>query len=128
MTIRPYKSSDNDGLYEMMLAELGEWADYYDDNGISVQYQTALRNCIVYVAVEEETVCGFIRVRDDDGFCIIVYDLLVHKNHRGKNYGRTLISHVCSEFPGTDVYVMSDEDGYYEKQGYRKVGSIFKLG
>jgi len=127
MTIRLYNSSDDTGLYEMMLEELGEWSDYYDDKGISRQYQIALSNCIVYVAVEEETVCGFIRVRNDDGFCIIVYDLLVHKNYRGKSYGRALIDRVCTDFKETEVYVMSDEDGYYEKQGFRKIGSIFEL-
>ena len=128
MNTRLYRTSDNIAIYDMMLAELGEWSDYYDDNGISSQYHVALKNCIVYVAVDDDdTVCGFIRVRNDDGFFLVVYDLLVHKNHRGNNYGRMLINRVCSDFPGIDVYVMSDEDGYYEKQGFKKVGSIFEL-
>jgi hypothetical protein len=26
------------------------------------------------------------------------------------------------------MYVMSDVDGYYEKLGYRRVGSVFEVG
>jgi len=125
---RLYKPSDNAALYDMMLAEDGEWSDYYDDSGISSQFQVALNNCIVYVVVDDDdTACGFIRVRNDDGFFLVVYDLLVHKKYRGKNCGRILIDRVCKDYPGIDVYVMSDEDGYYEKQGFNKVGSIFEL-
>ncbi len=34
---------------------------------------------------------------------------------------------VCSDFPGDTVYVMSDADKYYEKQGYRREGSVFEV-
>jgi hypothetical protein len=32
---------------------------------------------------------------------------------------------VCKEYPEQTVYVMSDVDPYYEKQGYQKEGTIF---
>jgi len=32
---------------------------------------------------------------------------------------------ICDTFPDNTVYVMSDVDLYYEKQGFKREGSIF---
>ena len=71
--------------------------------------------------------CGYIRCRDDDGFGVYIYDLLVDKTSRGKSFGRMLMDRVRSHFPNETVYVMSDVDAYYEKQGYQREGTIWKL-
>lgn len=34
---------------------------------------------------------------------------------------------VCQDFPDQPVYVMSDVDSYYEKLGYIREGSIFRV-
>ena len=65
------------------------------------------------------------RCREDEGFGLYVYDLLVRRSHRGRRLGRTLLEHVSAEFPDQPVYVMSDVDPYYEKLGYRREGSVF---
>ena len=41
--------------------------------------------------------------------------------------GKKLMERTSSEFPNTDVYVLSDVDPYYTKLGYQKEGSIFKV-
>ncbi len=51
--------------------------------------------------------------------------LLVDADCRGKSYGRFLMEQACKDFPEQTVYVMSDVDPYYEKQGYQKEGTIF---
>ena len=67
------------------------------------------------------------RCRDDNGFGIYVYDLLVRKSYRGHGIGRKLIEYLCIKHPLDTVYVMSDVDEYYQKQGYRREGSIFQV-
>jgi hypothetical protein len=46
---------------------------------------------------------------------------------RNRKIGRTLISKVKSDFMNLTVYALSDEDAYYKKLGYRKVGSVFEI-
>ncbi|MGI6659235.1 MAG: GNAT family N-acetyltransferase [Dethiobacteraceae bacterium] len=67
------------------------------------------------------------RCREDDGFGVYIYDLLVRKTHRGRQIGKSLIEWVCQNFQDQPVYVMSDVDRYYEKLGYRREGSIFEV-
>ncbi len=127
MEIRLYSKADDEALlFEMMKQEEEEWICYYGD-AAAENYRRALDNSIVYVAYEGGLLCGYARIRNDDGFGIYVYDLLVNKEYRGRRTGRKLIERVCRDYPEDIVYIMSDVDGYYEKQGYRKEGSIFEV-
>jgi GNAT superfamily N-acetyltransferase len=63
----------------------------------------------------------------DDGFALYVSELFVVPEMRNRKIGRTLISKVKSDFMNLTVYALSDEDAYYEKLGYRKVGSVFEI-
>lgn len=67
------------------------------------------------------------RCREDEGFGVYVYDLLVRRSSRGKQIDKILLERVCRDFSEQTLYVMSDADQYYEKLGYRKIGSIFKI-
>lgn len=80
-----------------------------------------------YSKADETLVCGYARCREDDGFGVYVYDLLVRKAYRGREIGKSLMERVCQDFPDQPVYVMSDVDSYYEKLGYRREGSIFEV-
>lgn len=108
----------------MMRDEGEDWACYY---GETDKYRRALRHSRVYVAYEGDILCGYVRCRDDDGLCVFVYDLLVRRAFRGRAIGRLLMERVCADFPGVTVYVLSGVDGYYEKLGYSREGSIFKV-
>jgi GNAT superfamily N-acetyltransferase len=119
LLIKRYEKQDEDALFDLMRSE-DDWTGYSGNDQAVEKYKTALSGCIVYVAYEGDTLCGFIRARDDYGFCIFIHDLLVHKKYRGNSYGRLLIEQVCKDFPGT-IYVMSDVDEYYKNQGYEKV-------
>ena len=120
--ISPYSESDEDNLFAMIKAEGPEWKDYHGE-----KYQKALANSTVFVAYDKDELVGFIRVKNDDGFGVYIYDLLVAPKSRGQNLGCTLMEKVCAEFPGETVYVMSDVDEYYRKQGYQRIGSIFEV-
>ena len=122
MEIRVYSQSNEAQLFELLHEE--EWTDYCAD---SAEYTKALLNSLTYVAYEDEILCGYVRCRNDNGFGIYVYDLLVKKAYRGRSFGKMLLDKVCTDHPQDTVYVMSDVDGYYEKQGYHRVGSIFEV-
>jgi GNAT superfamily N-acetyltransferase len=94
-----------------------DWGDYLSH---SDHYNQALELSKTYVAVKDNIICGFIRVKDDFGFSVFIHDLLVHRDYRGQKIGKQLIDHVGSHHQGT-VYVMSDTDAYYNKVGINEI-------
>lgn len=127
MDIRVYsKADDEDKVMKIIENEGEEWQCYSSDNN-SEKYRVALKNSITYVAYEGNVLCGYSRSINDCGFYIYVCDLLVTARHRGKNIGRKLMECVDDDYPNQIVYVMSDVDEYYNKQGYKREGSIFQV-
>lgn len=125
MQIRKYnKTIDEDKLMQMIREEEG-W-DYADES-LADKYKLALETSVTYVAYQDDDLCGFSRSLDDAGFYIYVCDLLVKPAFRGKELGKKLMECLHKDYPNQVVYVMSDEDGYYEKIGYECVGSIFEV-
>ena len=124
--IKAYAPADEAALFAMMREEGEDWRDYWGEDGCEC-YKKALEQSSTFVAYEGGQLAGYVRCREDFGFEIIVHDLLVCKPCRGKQIGRTLMDRVAAAFPGVPVYVMSDVDGYYEKQGYERIGSIFQV-
>ncbi|NLT39089.1 MAG: GNAT family N-acetyltransferase [Clostridiales bacterium] len=124
MVIKKYDTTIESLLFDMLADEGDDWREYYGAKGRE-KYRKALGSSIAYVAFDGEHACGYIRCREDDGFGVYVYDLLVRRTHRGMSIGAALMDQVRRDFPCQPVYVMSDVDPYYEKLGYRRVGSIF---
>jgi len=122
--IRRYTPEDADRLFALIEREGEEWKDYWRGDG-KAKYRNALDNCIVYLAFEGDTLCGYARCRDDDGFGIYVLDLLVDKEYRGKEYGRLLMEQTYVDFPNDTAYVTGDVYPYYEKLGYNVEGKIY---
>jgi len=126
MEIRQYSKANESSLFDLLVDEGEEWRDYHGVAGRD-KYIKALESSITYLAWDDDLVCGYARCREDDGFGVYVYDLLVRKAHRGRQIGKSLLERVCQDFPNQPVYVMSDVDSYYEKLGYRREGSIFEV-
>lgn len=126
MEIKKYSKTYESLLFDLIADEGDEWIDYHGSAGRG-KYINALESSITYIACDGTLVCGYIRCREDDGFGVYVFDLLVRKSYRGKQIGKTLLERVCQDFPKQLIYVMSDVDRYYEKLGYRKEGSIFEV-
>lgn len=124
ITIRRYEAQDENKLFSLIEHEGDEWQDYWKGEN-RTQYHKALSGSVVYLLFTGKKLCGFVRCRDDDGYGVYIYDLLVDQEHRGNEYGRLLMERVFCDFPDVAVYVMSDVNPYYEKLGYEKVGSIF---
>lgn len=125
MKIKRYSKADEAMLFKLLVDEGEDWRSYHD-SACRSKYIRALNNSITYVAYDDSVVCGYTRCREDDGFGIYVYDLLVRKSHRGRQIGKSLVTQVSQDFPGQPVYVMSDVDPYYEKLGFQRVGSVFE--
>lgn len=123
LKIRKYNSAlDYEGLMELVQSEGEEWKEY-----LNPIYRKALDNSITFVALIEDELCGYSRSLSDSGLFIWVVDLLVNKNRRGFSIGKKLMECILTDFPGVDVFVMSDVDAYYDKLGYEKEGSIFQV-
>ena len=127
MRIRAYnKVEDEEKLMKMIEDEGKEWACYSDES-VSDKYRLGLDKSITYVAYEGDELCGYSRSIDDCGFYVYVCDLLVKPMFRGKRIGRKLMDCVYSDYAGHTVYVMSDVDEYYKKQGYKREGSLYEV-
>ncbi|NIZ18643.1 GNAT family N-acetyltransferase [Entomospira culicis] len=121
--IRRYLLSDYTRLFAMMRLE-DDWHGYTDPL-TAERYQRALESSIVYVAILDHHIVAYLRARDDDGFGLYIYDLLVQKEFRGHQLGKMLIEELARDYPNGTIYVMSDVDVYYHKQGFtQREGSI----
>ena len=126
MEIRRYNAaSDSEKILELMRSE-EDWSFYLKDQVIE-KYLLSLANSITYVACHEDELVGYSRSIDDFDTYIYVCDLLVHKQHRGQAIGKQLLDCLSKEFPKHEIFVMSDVDLYYEKLGYLREGSLFKV-
>ncbi|MCL2521702.1 MAG: GNAT family N-acetyltransferase [Erysipelotrichales bacterium] len=110
---------DDKAVFALMRLE-ADWGGYCDSVNVE-NYKIALKESLTYVLYNDNILCGFIRVRDDFGFAVYIHDLLVGKMYRGNSYGKMLIEHVADNFLNSTVYVMSDVDDYYHKQGYKTI-------
>lgn len=122
MIIRKYNSkSDEVGVFNLIKNEEG-W-DYAEPNKM-MKYKIALETS---VTVNDDEVYEYSRSLNDFDTYIYVCDLLVKPSYRGQNLGKQLMLCIQKDFPEHTVYVMSDEDGYYDKVGFSRVGSIYEV-
>lgn len=124
VTIRRYEEKDEQQLFALLEREGEEWKGYWQASGRE-KYKKAIKNSTVYLLLEGDLLCGYARCRDDDGYGIYVYDLLVDKASRGKEYGRLLMEQASRDFPDAPAYVLGDTYPYYEKLGYETEGIIY---
>lgn len=116
---------END-LFNLIKSEGEDWSDYTSELGRN-NYIRAIETSIVYVIYESNEIIAYIRCKEDNGFGIYGYDLLVRQDKRGNKLGQLLIEKVKNDYPEQSIYIMSDVDEYYIKCGYKKIGSIFEI-
>jgi len=88
--IRNREGTVSFGLASSYVDEGDDWSDYHGQAGRE-KYIKALESSVTYLAWDENLVCGYARCREDDGFGVYIYDLLVRKTHRGRQIGKSLI-------------------------------------
>lgn len=102
------------------------WDMFTNDAAIDI-YRKSLKNGITYVCYNNNEFCGYVRALLDDGFTVYISELYVIQEWRNLKIGQSLLERVNSDFSKLTVYVLSDEDSYYEKIGYIKIGSVFEF-
>ena len=108
-----------------LLQKEADWSDFTCEGAID-RFKNALLSSETFVCVSHNEVCGYLRALVD-GFGLYVSELYVAPLHRNQGYGKELLGKIKQEHPDDAVYVFSDEDRYYEKLGYKRVGSVFQL-
>ena len=103
-----------------------DWDIFSNDAAIDL-YRNSLQHSVTYVCHENDEFCGFVRAMLDDGFAVYISELYVIPKWRNHKIGQSLLERVKSDFSSLAVYVLSDEDAYYVKKGYTKIGSVFEL-
>ena len=118
-----------DKTYEAELIALlkkePEWNSFTHTETIDI-FKSALLSSQTYICKSQGQVCGYLRALVD-GFGIYVSELYVAPAFRNNRYGKELLKGIKKYHKDQDVYVLSDEDLYYEKLGCKRVGSVFQI-
>jgi ribosomal protein S18 acetylase RimI-like enzyme len=108
-----------------LLGSEPDWHSFLSDDAIG-KFKEALLESETFICESDSDICGYVRALVD-GFGIYISELYVSPRHRARGFGSGLLERIRQEHPNQDVYVLSDEDAYYEKLGYQRVGSVFQL-
>lgn len=119
-----YKTEDEDGLLDLLKRE-PDWDEYTAPHFVEV-FRKSLIDDETFICKNGTQYCGYLRAIND-GLGLYVSELYVAPSWRNRGIGRRLLEALKRESGERDVYVLSDEDAYYEKLGYKKVGSIFEI-
>ncbi len=119
-----YDKSYEPELISLLTAE-PDWTSFTREESIET-FRGALLSSETYICKSDGEVCGYLRALVD-GFGVYVSELYVAPHQRKKGNGKALLSKLKRVHPDRDVYVLSDEDLYYEKLGFKHVGSVFQL-
>ena len=103
-----------------------DWDMFTHDDAIDA-YRESLKHGITYVCYHHHEFCGYLRAILDAGFAVYVSELYVVPQWRNHRVGQSLLERVKEDFSPLTVYALSDEDAYYEKKGYQRIGSVFQL-
>jgi len=119
-----YEKRHEDDLLALLKNE-PDWNSFTSDDAIG-RFRESLLKSDSYICESHGTICGYIRALVD-GFGVYVSELYVAPQYRNKGYGKELLGKVSQAHLEQEVYVLSDEDLYYEKLGCKRVGSVFQL-
>lgn len=53
--------------------------------------------------------------------------LYVKEDRRNQGIGNALIERIKQDFKTVRIYALSDEDKFYLKKGYNRIGSVFEI-
>jgi len=110
-----------------------DWA-YVQDIFISVgwgdrggiQYiEKAFRNSYrAWIAMERDTVLGFVRALSDGVYYATLADLVVHRNQQKQGTGSLLLQTALSDLkhiPTVQLMAVQEKHNYYERHGFKRV-------
>lgn len=122
--VSKYDKSHEEKLISLLKKEK-DWDSFTNESVLDI-FKNSLLNSVSMVSCFDGTVCGYIRAIDD-AFGVYISELYVGPCFRNRGCGLALLNSVKHEFSRRHVYVFSDEDKYYEKHGFTRVGSVFEI-
>ncbi len=125
MEISKYNSEYEEAIL-YAIREDPNWDMFTNDEAID-DYKLSLKDSVTYVYHKNSEFCGYLRAILDSGLGLYISELFVVPKWRNKKIGRSLLEQVKKDYSDIAIYVLSDEDAYYEKIGYQKIGSVFQL-
>lgn len=125
-SISEYKPENGDDLLNT-ISEDPNWELFTRDKEKRESYRTRLERSPSLVCYCGENFCGYVRGVLDDGFAVYISELYVKPKYRKKKIAQQLIESLKERYKDILVYILSDEDLFYEKKGFTKAGSIFNV-
>jgi ribosomal protein S18 acetylase RimI-like enzyme len=125
IVISKYTSEHENDVIEAISKE-PDWNMFTHEEALD-NYKKSLKNSITYICYKNNKFCGYLRALLDDGFAIYISELYVIPKCRNQKVGQSLLERVKNDFSNLDIYTLSDEDAYYQKKGYKRIGSVFEL-
>ncbi len=125
MKILKYKL-EHEGAVISAIQQDPDW-DMFTNQRSVTSYKQSLNDSITYVCYSNRNFCGYVRAILDEYFAVYISELFVVPEWRNKSIGKMLIKKVKMDFEHLSVYILSDEDAYYEKLGFKNVGSVFEV-
>lgn len=109
----------------LLLKDEPDWNSFTSDQTIE-KFKAVLLTSETFIYEYNNKVCGYIRALVDE-FGIYISEIYVAPSYRNHGYGKELLKRLKEEHLDQEIYVLSDEDLYYQKLGLKRIGSIFKL-
>lgn len=113
--------------YKLLRADAG-WKDMPEE-----QIRKSLNSCEYIVAVRDAgKIIGMARCLSDGVYMTYVFDVVVHRDYRGKNIGRSIIEKIVCHYKSVNSYLMqivllavtSDVETFYKKLGFKKYPNL----
>ncbi len=125
MKISEYKPENEDDLLSAISKE-PDWSEFTNENAFDT-YKESLKNSITFVCYNDSVFTGYVRAILDKGLSVYISELYVVPEWRNQKIGQSLLERVRNDFYSLAIYALSDEDAYYQKKGYKLIGSVFKI-
>ena len=103
-----------------------DWIEFTSTENIEA-YKESLFDSVTYVCYSNNEFYGFVRAICDKGQAVYVSELYVVKKWRNNKISQLLLEQVGIDYSNLKVYALSDEDTYYQKKGFNRIGSIFEI-
>ena len=124
MEIHEYNRREHEkDIFQLLL----EYTGAEELNNRKEDYKRLLFQSETFVAYMKDELVAYTRCIQDGGFNVWIVELLVNPRFQSQGIGGRLLEYVKSLYPFEDVYVLSEEDEYYMKKSYKKIGSIFEI-
>jgi ribosomal protein S18 acetylase RimI-like enzyme len=110
-------------IYEMLLNS------YWASNRSKVEINTSIENSICFGLYKNNKMIGFARALSDQTVSSWIYDLIIHKDHREKGFGKWFFENIIKhkDLIDTKIYLTTrDAQGLYKKYGFQKKEALVK--